>query len=98
MTAPEQAPRKSKNDHYTISVRLEAVRLVEPGLSQQAVRQQYGVGYMTLLAWLKRYGGAVYVQMRQQFTAAHKQHITRELLDGRLSEDEALLKYVHFPK
>jgi hypothetical protein len=28
----------------------------------------------------------------KQFTAAQKQRIARELLDGRLSEDEALLK------
>lgn len=94
MTAPEQAPRRGKNDHYAISVRQEAVRLVESGLSQQAVRQQFGVGHLTLLAWLQRYGTAVYAQMRRkQFTADQKQHIVRELLDGRLSEDEALLKY-----
>ena len=94
MTAPEQASRRGKNDHYAIAVRLEAAQLVESGLSQQAVRRQYGVGHMTLLAWLKRYGTAVHAQMRRkQFTAAQKQHIARELLDGRLSEDEALLKY-----
>ena len=94
MTTPEQAPYRSKNAHYAIAVRQEAVRLVESGLSQQAVRQQFGVGHMTLLAWLQRYGTAVYAQMRRkQFTTAQKQHIARELLDGRLSEDEALLKY-----
>ena len=94
MTVAEQAPRRGKNDHYAISVRQEAVRLVESGLSQQAVRQQFGVGHMTLLAWLQRYGTAVYAQMRRKlFTTAQKQHIARELLDGRLSEDEALLKY-----
>lgn len=94
MTASEQVPRRGKNDHYAISVRQEAVRLVESGLSQQAVRQQFGVGHLTLLAWLKRYGTAVYAQMRRkQFTLAQKQQIARELLDGRLSEDEALLKY-----
>ena len=49
---------------------------------------------MPLLAWLQRYGTAVYAQMcRKQFTAGQKQHIARELLDGRLSEDAALLKY-----
>ena len=94
MIVAEQALRRGKNDHYAIAVRQEAVRLVESGLSQQAVRQQFGVGHMTLLAWLKRYGTAVYAQMRRkQFTAVQKQHIDRELLDGRLSEDEALLKY-----
>ena len=94
MTTPEQAPGRSKNAHYAISVRKEAVRLVESGLLQQAVRQQFGVDHMTLLAWLQRYGTAVYAQMRRkQFTAAQKQHVARELLDGRLSEDEALLKY-----
>ena len=94
MATSAQAPGRSKNAHYAISVRKEAVRLVESGLSQQAVRQQFGVGHMTLLAWLQRYGTAVYAQMRRkQFTAAQKQHVARELLDGRLSEDEALLKY-----
>ena len=94
MTTPEQAPGRSKNAHYVISVRKEAVRPVESGWSQQAVRQQFGVGHMTLLAWLQRYGTAVYAQMRRkQFTAAQKQYVARELLDGRLSEDEALLKY-----
>ena len=94
MPTPEQAPRRNKNTHYTISVRQKAVRLVESGWSQQAVRQQYGVGHMTLLAWLQRYGTTVYAQMRRKlFTAAQKQQIARELLDGRLSEDEALLKY-----
>ena len=93
MTINEQAPRRSKNAHYAIAVRQQAVRLVESGLSQQAVRQQFGVGHMTLLAWLQRYGTAVYAQMRRkQFTAAQQQ-IARELLDGRLSEEEALLKY-----
>jgi transposase len=94
MKINEPALRRSKNSHNAISVRQEEVRLVESGLSQQAVRQQFGVGHMTLLAWLQRYGTAVYAQMRRkQFTAAQKQHIARELLDGRLSEDEALLKY-----
>ncbi|GAC1368112.1 MAG: hypothetical protein NVSMB30_03940 [Hymenobacter sp.] len=94
MTINEQAPRRSKNAHYAISVRQEAVRLVESGLSQQAVRQQFGVGHMTLLAWLQRYGSASYAQMRRkQFTAPQQQQIARELLDGRLSEAEALLNY-----
>ena len=94
MATAAQVPGRSKNAHYAISVRKEAVRLVESGLSQQAVRQQFGVGHMTLLAWLQRYGTAVYAQMRRkQFTAAQKQHISKELLDWRLSEDEALLKY-----
>ena len=42
MKKNELAPRRSKNAHYAISVRQEAVRLVESGLSQQAVRQQSG--------------------------------------------------------
>lgn len=66
MTAPEQTPRRGKNDHYAVSVRQEAVQLVESGLSQRAVRQQLGVGRMTLLAWLQCYGTAVYAQMRRK--------------------------------
>lgn len=52
------------------------------------------MGYLTLLAWLQRYGTAVYTQMRRkQFPAAQKQRIAQELLDGHLGEDKILLKY-----
>ncbi|WBA44325.1 hypothetical protein [Hymenobacter canadensis] len=94
MLTPKQAPRRSRNSHYAISVRQESVRLVESGWSQQAVRQQFGLGHLALLAWLQCYGTAVYAQMRRkQFTAVQKQHIAQELLDGRIREDEALFKY-----
>ena len=67
-------PAQCKYDHYTISVRQEAVRQVESGFSQQAVGQQFGVDHMTLLAWLQRYGMAVCVQMCcKLFTTAQKQ-------------------------
>ena len=54
MTVAEQALRRGNNDHYAISIRQEAIRLVKSGLSQQAVRQQLGVGHITLLAWPSR--------------------------------------------
>jgi len=94
MTVTEQAPRRGKNDHYAISFRQQAVRLVESGLSQQAFRQPLGVGPMTLLTWLRQYGTAVYAQMRRKlFTSTQKHQIARELLNGCLTEEEALLKY-----
>jgi transposase-like protein len=94
MTETERPARRAKNESYAIAFRQEAVRLVESGLSQREVMQRLGVSHATLLAWLKQYGTAVYFQMRRKlFTPIQKQQIVRELLDGRLSEEEALLKY-----
>lgn len=94
MTETERPPRRAKNENYAIAFRLEAVRLVESGLSQRVVLQQLGISPATLRAWLREYGTAVYSQMRRKlFTPTQKHQIARELLDGRLSEDEALLKY-----
>ena len=94
MTETERPPRRAKNENYAIAFRQEAVRLVESGLSQRDVMQRLGISHATLLAWLRQYGTAVYSQMRRKlFTAPQKHQIVRELLDGRLSEDEALLKY-----
>ena len=94
MTETERAPRRAKNENYAIAFRQEAVRLVESGLSQREVIQRLGINHASLQAWLKQYGTAVYSQMRRKlFTPTQKHQIVRELLDGRLSEDEALLKY-----
>ncbi len=94
MTETERAPRRAKNENYAIAFRQEAVRLVESGLSQREVIQRLGINHASLQAWLKQYGTAVYSQMRRKlFTPAQKHQVARELLDGRLSEDEALLKY-----
>lgn len=52
------------------------------------------MSHVTLVAWLQRYGTVVYAQMRRkQFASTQKHQILRELLDGRLSEIKALLKY-----
>jgi len=94
MTETERPPRRAKNENYAIAFRQEAVRLVESGLSQREVIQRLGINHASLQAWLKQYGTAVYSQMRRKlFTPTQKHQIVRELLDGRLSEDEALLKY-----
>lgn len=94
MTETERPPRRAKNENYATAFRLEAVRLVESGLSQRVVLQRLGISPATLRAWLRAYGTAVYSQMRRKlFTPTQKHQIARELLDGRLSEDEALLKY-----
>lgn len=94
MSETERPLRRAKNENYAIAFRLEAVRLVESGLSQRVVLQRLGISSATLRAWLREYGTAVYSQMRRKlFTPTQKHQIVRELLDGRLSEDEALLKY-----
>ncbi|SFQ79711.1 transposase [Hymenobacter arizonensis] len=94
MTEIERFPRQANNENHAIAFRKEAVRLVESGLSQRVVLQRLGISHATLRAWLRLYGTAVYSQMRRKlFTATQKHQIVRVLLDGRLSEDEALRKY-----
>ena len=87
-------PRRAKQAHYPISFRLEAVRRVEAGEIQQVLAAELGVARITLIEWLRRYGTAAYARMKRKvFTPAQKHAIARELRAGRLSEDEALLKY-----
>ena len=94
MTETERPPRRAKNENYAIAFRQEAVRLVESGLSQREVIQRLGINHASLQAWLRQHGTAVYSQIRRKlFTPTQKHQIVRALLDGRLSEDEALLKH-----
>ena len=92
----ECRPRKERQKYeiYPMAIRLEVVRLVESGHLHRQVQQQFGVSHATVWKWLQLYGSPVYHQMKQpRFTLAQRQHIARELLDGRLREEEALLKY-----
>ena len=87
-------PRRAKQAHYPISFRLEAVRRVEASEIQRVLAAELGVARIILIEWLRRYGTAAYARMkRKMFTPAQKHAIARELRAGRLSEDEALLKY-----
>jgi len=94
MSQPNQPRHLGKNAHYPIAFRRQAVQLVESGIPQADVVQQLGMSLSTLKGWLQQYGTVVYAHMRRKlFTPAQKHQIARELLDGRLSEEEALLKY-----
>ena len=94
MNERQARKERQKYDIYPMAVRLEVVRLVESGHLHRQVQQQFGVSHATVWKWLQLYGSPVYHQMKQpRFTLAQRQHIARELLDGRLREEEALLKY-----
>ena len=87
-------PRRAKQAHYSVSFRLEAVRRVEAGEMQRVLAVELGVVRITLIEWLRRYGTATYARMkRKMFAPAQKHAVARGLRAGRLSEDEALLKY-----
>ena len=94
MTRDEQPPRRAKQAHCPIFFRLEAVRRVEAGGIQRVLAAELGVARITLIEWLRRHGTAAYAQVKRKiFTPAQKHAVARELRAGRLSEDEALLKY-----
>ena len=92
----ERWPRKERQKYeiYSMAVRLEVVQLIESGYLHRQVQQQFGVSHATVWKWFQLYGSSVYHQIKcTRFTSAQKQHIARELLDGRLREEETLLKY-----
>ena len=94
MTPDAQPPRRAKQAHYPISFRSEAVRRVEAGGLQRVLAAELGVARITLVKWLRRHGTAAYAQLKRKiFAPAQKHAVARELRAGRLSEDEALLKY-----
>lgn len=94
MSAVKPPERRAKNAHYPISLRQEAVRLVYAGHSPQLVSDQFGLGQTTLRKWLRRAQTAPTLPMRSpRLTPTQKHQLVRDLRDGRLTEDEALLKY-----
>ncbi|MGI4864386.1 MAG: IS630 transposase-related protein [Janthinobacterium lividum] len=94
MIAVEQPVRRTTNPHYPISIRQEAVRLVHTGRSLAAVTAQFSLGQTTLRKWVHRAELAPTLSMRApRLTPTQKHHLVRELRDGRLTEEEALVKY-----
>lgn len=73
---------------------MEAVRRVEAGEIQRVLAAELGVARITLIEWLRHHRTAAYARVkRRMFTPAQKHVVAREPRAGRLSEDEALLKY-----
>ena len=94
MTLDDFPPRQTKQAHYPIAFRLEAVRRVEAGEVQRVVAAAMGIAPITLIEWLRRYGTAAYAMLKRKvYTPAQKHAIVRELRMGLLTEADALLKY-----
>ncbi len=70
------------------------MRLLESGVSPRTVCQQLGVGHSALWLWTQEYGSEAYLRMRRpRFSPAQRAQIVRDVLAGRLTEDEVVLKY-----
>ena len=94
MTLDDFPPRQTKQAHYPIAFRLEAVRRVEAGEVQRVVAAAMGIAPITLIEWLRRHGTAAYAMLKRKvYTPAQKHAIVRALRTGLLSEADALLKY-----
>ena len=94
MTLDDFPPRQTKQAHYPIAFRLEAVRRVEAGEVQRVVAAAMDIAPITLIKWLRRYGTAAYAMLKRKvYTPAQKHAIVRALRTGLLSEADALLKY-----
>ena len=87
--------RRSKNEHYPNAVRQQAVRLVEGGMPRRDVLRQFGMSATALRDWRRDYAsGQLTCPMPfPRFTRAQRDHVAQQLLDGRLTPDEALRKH-----
>ena len=87
--------RRGRNEHYPITVRLQAVRLVEGGMPRRDVLQQFGISGTSLRDWRRDYASGLLTSPMPfpRFTQAQRDAVAQQLLDGRLTPDEALRKH-----
>ena len=79
MTLADFPPRQTKQAHYPIAFRLEAVRRGEAGEMQRVVAAAMGIAPFTLIELLRRYGPAAFALLkRKMYTPAQKHAIVRE--------------------
>lgn len=83
---------RRRYEHYPIAVRLQAVRLFEGGMPRRAVLSQFGISATSLRDWRRAYakGQLSYPMPSPRFTQAQRDQVAQQLLDGRLTPDEAL--------
>ena len=87
--------RRGRNEHYPITVRLQAVCLFEGGMPRRDVLQQFGISGTSLRDWRRdcASGQLTSPMPFPRFTQAQRDAVAQQLLDGRLTPDEALRKY-----
>ena len=87
--------RRGRNEHYPITVRLQAVRLVEGRMPRRDVLQQFGISGTSLRDWRRDYASGQLTSPMPfpRFTQAQRDAVAQQLLDGRLTPDEALRKH-----
>ena len=87
--------RRSRNEHYPIAVRLQAVRLAEGGMPRRDVLRQFGISGTSLRDWRRDYASGQLSSPLPfpRFTQAQRDEVAQQLLDGRLTPDEALRKH-----
>lgn len=83
---------RRRSEHYPIAVRLQAVRLFEGGMPRRAILSQFGVSATSLRDWRRAYAkGQLSSPMPSpRFTQAQRDQVAQQVLDGRLTPDEAL--------
>ena len=90
---PPGKPGKQYRNH-PLSFKQECVALVEAGETQTAVCQRFELRPTMLKSWPERFGSDTYQQTKKYiYSAAVKRQIAGDIVDGRLSYAEALLKY-----
>ena len=78
-----------------VTVRLQAVRLVEGRMPRRDVLQQFGISGTSLRDWRRDYASGQLTSPMPfpRFTQAQRDAVAQQLLDGRLTPDEALRKH-----
>lgn len=86
----------TRKDRTTFSKKLilDVVRQIEAGVLRRDLCQQYGMCGATVNEWMKKYGSENYQTTRKVFRSPQQvAPIVRAILEGRLSKQEAVLKY-----
>lgn len=84
---------KQKKKHFSKHLIKTAIADVESGLSRLEVSQKYGMAYVTICTWLKRYGNKELLEVRVKITDHQKRLIIKSIQEGRMTVAEAHLAY-----
>lgn len=84
---------KRKRKSFSKQLVKLAIGEVESGLSRMEVSRKYGMAYVTICTWLKRYGNRELLDMRVKITDHQRRLIIRSIQEGRMTISQANLAY-----
>ncbi|HEX5167553.1 MAG TPA: transposase [Cyclobacteriaceae bacterium] len=85
---------RQKGKQFSKRIIRQAVEAVESGLSRAEACQKYGMAYVTLCGWIKRYGSKDFVDnVRTKINSHQKRLVIKSIQEGRMTIAEANVAY-----